>query len=98
MATDDGSALDLNSEISSAFNNVPDVIQALIPATTPGRGLAGVSSVYSDAYTDVSISWSVSSGGITDTVIASDSDDTSKKVTGADSVTIAYPTPSTLRR
>ena len=47
-----------------------------------------MSSVYSDVYTDVSIGWSVSSGGITDTVIASDSDDTSK-VTGADSVTIA---------
>ena len=35
---DDGSALDLTSEISSAFNNVPDVIQALVSATTPGRG------------------------------------------------------------
>ena len=54
----------------------------------PGRGESGVSSVYSDAYTDVSTSWSVSAGAITDTVIVSGSGDTSKKVTGADSVTI----------
>ena len=80
------SSFDLSGAITSA--SVPDVVQALASATTPGRGGSGVSSVYSDAYTDVSTSWSVSAGAITDTVIVSGSGDTSKKVTGADSVTI----------
>ena len=44
-----------------------------------------------DTYTDVSTSWSVSTGTITDTVIVTDSGDTSKKVTGADMVMIALP-------
>ena len=84
------SSFDLSGAITSA--SVPDVIQALASATVPGRGQSGVSSIYSDAYTDVvTPSWTVSAGTITDTVIVTDSGDTSKKVTGADSVTITLP-------
>ena len=84
----DGS-FDLTSEISNA--SVSDPFRPLVGATTPGQGESGVISIYSDAYTDVSTSWSVSAGAITDTVIVTDSGDTSKKVTGADSVTITLP-------
>ena len=83
-------SFDLSGAITSA--SVPDVIQALVSATAPGRGQSGVSSIYSDAYTDVlTPTWAVSAGAITDTVIVTDSGDTSKKVTGADSVTITLP-------
>ena len=83
-------SFDLSGAITSA--SVPDVIQALASATTPGRGQSGVSSIYSDAYTDVvTPTWAVSAGAITDTVIVTGSGDTSKKVTGADSVTITLP-------
>ena len=82
-------SFDLTGAITSV--SVPDVIQALASATAPGRGESGVSSVYSDAYTDISTSWSVSAGAITDEVIVTDSGDSSKKVTGADSVTITLP-------
>jgi len=84
----DGS-FDLTTEISNA--SVPDPFRPLVGATTPGQGESGVISIYSDAYTDVSTSWSVSAGAITDTVIVTDSGDTSKEITGADSVTITLP-------
>ena len=84
------SSFDLNGAISSA--SVPDVIQALASAATPGRGESGVSSVYSDTYTSASTpAWSVSAGAIDDTVIVAGSGDTAKKITGADSVTITLP-------
>ena len=84
------SSFDLSGAINSA--SVPDVIQALASATVPGRGQSGVSSIYSDAYTNVvTPSWTVSAGTLTNEVIVTDSGDTSKKVTGADSVTITLP-------
>ena len=88
--SDDGSILNLDTEINNA--TVPDVIQALTSATTPGRGESGVSSVYSDAFGSITPTWSVSAGStISDTEIVTDSGDTAKKVTGADSVTITLP-------
>lgn len=82
-------SFDLSGAITSV--SVPDVVRPLVSATAPSRGESGVSSIFSDTYTDVSTSWSVSAGTITDTVIVTDSGDTSKKVTDADSVTITLP-------
>ena len=89
--TDDGSVLDLSTEINNA--TVPDVIRPLVPSTTPVRGSTGVISLYSDAYDDtVTPSWTVSgSGTITDTEITSGSGDTSKKITDLDGVTMTLP-------
>ena len=88
---DSPSSFDLSGAITSA--SVPDVIQApCLAANIPGRGQSGVSSIYSDAYTNVvTPSWTVSAGTLTNEVIVTDSGDTSKKVTGADSVTITRP-------
>lgn len=85
------SSFDLSGAITSA--SVPDVVRPLVSATTPGRGSAGVTSIYSDAYTDaVTPSWAVSgSGAIANAEIISDSGDTSKKVTDLDTLTITLP-------
>ena len=52
---------------------------SLVSATAPGRGQSGVSSIYSDAYTDVDTNLAVSAGAITDTVIVTDSGDTRRR-------------------
>ena len=82
-------SFDLDGAIEAA--SVPDVIRAYVSATSPSRGESGVISVYSDAYTDVSASWTVPAGQetIIDEAIVTGSGDSSKKVPGMDSVTVS---------
>ena len=88
--TDDGSELNLATEIADA--TVPDVIRPLVPSTTPGRGSTGVISLYSDAYDndEMTPSWELSDGGEPQD-IEIDSGDTTKKVTNLDGVTMTLP-------